>query len=177
MKTSLAQYDLWFDGSLECNSMDIEQFISKVPVGMLAVDKITANILQYNKLVSKSEAIGTKTICNALDFNWNIPIEYQTLDMKTFLLDKLLDIDEIHPTSYTKARLSRMLQELAIYTAQGLLPVLQCLAYVIDTFIKNGVVWGVGRGSSVSSYILYLIGVHDIDCVLYNLPFSDFMKT
>jgi len=41
---------------------------------------------------------------------------------------------------------------------------------------KNNLVWGVGRGSSVSSYLLYLIGVHKVDSYKYRLDIKEFLK-
>ena len=40
---------------------------------------------------------------------------------------------------------------------------------------KN-VLWGVGRGSSVASYALFLIGVHKIDSVKYDLDWREFLR-
>jgi len=34
----------------------------------------------------------------------------------------------------------------------------------------------VGRGSSVSSYILYLIGIHRVDSLRYGFSISDYLK-
>ena len=50
------------------------------------------------------------------------------------------------------------------------------MKYVVDTLRDNNIVWGVGRGSSVSSYVLYLIGIHKIDSVKYALPIDEFFK-
>jgi DNA polymerase III alpha subunit len=50
------------------------------------------------------------------------------------------------------------------------------MKYLVDTLRKNNVVWGVGRGSSVASYILYLIGVHKVDSIKYNLDINEFLK-
>jgi DNA polymerase III alpha subunit len=36
-------------------------------------------------------------------------------------------------------------------------------------------VWGIGRGSSVSSYVLYVLGVHDVDSYAYDLDIGDFL--
>jgi DNA polymerase III alpha subunit len=41
---------------------------------------------------------------------------------------------------------------------------------------EHGVVWGVGRGSSVASYVLFLIGIHKIDSLYYDLPIDEFLK-
>ena len=174
MKTKLKLYDLWYDGTVECHAKNVEQFISRVPAGKLVVDQMTADIEQYNQLVSKKEAIKVKTECAPFNFDWNIPDEYLELDMKAYLIEKIIDMDL--DDEETAVRLSRTLSELKVYAKSGLVPMLRCLVYVIETFQKADVVWGVGRGSSVSSYILYLIGVHDIDCIKFDLPFSDFMK-
>ena len=66
--------------------------------------------------------------------------------------------------------------ELAEFEARNLFPILQLLIYIIDTMRKNNLVWGVGRGSSVASYILYLLGVHKVNSVKYNLNIKEFLK-
>lgn len=176
MKTELKRYTLWYDGTLDCQAKDIESFISKVPVGKLAVEKLNTNIRRYNSLVSKSEAIVVKTDCNPLDFGWDIPDEYMQLDLKMYLLDKVLDYEFPDDGPAVMKRTVRTLHELRVFISAGLENMLRCLIHIVDVFKKRKVVWGVGRGSSVSSYILYLIGIHDIDCVEYDLPFTDFMK-
>jgi DNA polymerase III alpha subunit len=50
------------------------------------------------------------------------------------------------------------------------------LKYLVDTLRENKVVWGVGRGSSVASYVLYLIGIHKIDSIKYDLDITEFLK-
>jgi DNA polymerase III alpha subunit len=47
---------------------------------------------------------------------------------------------------------------------------------MIDVFNKNNIVHGVGRGSSTSSYVLYLLGVHFIDSIKYDLDINEFLK-
>ena len=47
---------------------------------------------------------------------------------------------------------------------------------LIEKFREDGVVWGVGRGSSCSSYVMYLIGVHDVNPIKYKINFSEFSK-
>jgi DNA polymerase III alpha subunit len=66
--------------------------------------------------------------------------------------------------------------ELAMYKASGLYPILQVLIYVVDPLRTHHFVWGVGRGSSVASYLLHLIGVHKVDSVKYNLDIKEFLK-
>ena len=57
-----------------------------------------------------------------------------------------------------------------------MLDVLKSMKYIVDTLRENGIIWGVGRGSSVASYVLFLIGVHKIDSVKYNIPIEEFFK-
>ena len=54
--------------------------------------------------------------------------------------------------------------------------ILQWLKYFVDTCLANNIVWGVGRGSSVSSFVLYLLNVHRIDSIKYNLNWQEFLR-
>ena len=53
---------------------------------------------------------------------------------------------------------------------------LKYLKYLVDTMRNNNIVWGVGRGSSVASFVLFLIGVHKINSLYYDLPIEEFLK-
>ena len=76
----------------------------------------------------------------------------------------------------TQEQTDRVSQELELYIKHGMYDVLHVMKYIVDTLRENNVVWGVGRGSSVSSYVLYLIGVHKIDSIKYKLPIEEFFK-
>jgi len=54
--------------------------------------------------------------------------------------------------------------------------VLHVMKYIVDTLRANNILWGVGRGSSVASYVLFLIGIHKVDSIKYNLPIEEFFK-
>ena len=97
--------------------------------------------------------------------NWFIPLEYKQLDIEEFLVNQCPE--ENYP---------RLMEELALFERNNMMPVLKTMKYVVDTLRKNNVIWGVGRGSSVSSYVLFLIGIHKIDSVKYNLPIDEFFK-
>ncbi len=97
---------------------------------------------------------------------WNMPDEYKQLDIAQWLLDQCK----------TEAQLQRVGQELLLYQERNLFPLLQQLKYIIDTWRSNNVVWGVGRGSSVASYVLFLIGVHKIDSMYYDLDIEEFLR-
>ncbi len=107
--------------------------------------------------------------------NWskdfNIPQYYKDINVKEY-------ITRLIPASGQDVKIitERVDMELAEFEARNLFPVLQMLIYIIDTMRKNNLVWGVGRGSSVASYILYLMGVHKVDSVKYNLHIKEFLK-
>ena len=96
---------------------------------------------------------------------WFIPTEYQNMDIEQFLVDQC-----------PKENYGRLAEELQLYKNRNMLPVLRQMKYLVDTLRSNDVVWGVGRGSSVASYVLYLIGVHKVDSIKYNLPIEEFFK-
>jgi DNA polymerase III alpha subunit len=76
----------------------------------------------------------------------------------------------------TSEQLARVDAELTLYVNHQMCDVLRLLRYIVDTLRANNVMWGVGRGSSVASYCLFLIGVHRIDSLLYDLPINEFIK-
>jgi DNA polymerase III alpha subunit len=57
-----------------------------------------------------------------------------------------------------------------------MLDLLRWLKYFVDTAKQRNIIWGVGRGSSVASYVLYLIGVHKIDSIKYKLDWKEFLR-
>jgi DNA polymerase III alpha subunit len=97
--------------------------------------------------------------------NWNIPQEYKDMDIESYLVS-------VCP----EKNYDRLQTELELYHRNNMIPVLKSMKHVVDTLRKNNVVWGVGRGSSVASYVLFLIGVHKVDSVKYNLPIEEFFK-
>jgi len=110
--------------------------------------------------------------------NWYMPEEYKALDIEEWLFAKVMQ--ELQNVStdfvYNSSQWIRVEQELNEYKERGLLPLLRYMTYLVDFMRENEIVWGVGRGSSVASYVLYLIGVHRIDSVKYNLDFKEFFR-
>ena len=107
--------------------------------------------------------------------NWskefNIPAYYKELDVEQYVRNLIPESGDSDMS--VKARVD---MELGEFKARNLYPVLQLLIYIIDTMRKNNLVWGVGRGSSVASYVLYLIGVHKVNSLKYNLDLREFLK-
>lgn len=98
--------------------------------------------------------------------NWNMPDEYKELDIVRFLNNREL----------THEQRERLHMEIDMFRERGLIDVLRFLAYLVDLCKEHNIVLGVGRGSSVASYCLYLLGVHKIDSIKYKLDITEFLK-
>jgi DNA polymerase III alpha subunit len=70
----------------------------------------------------------------------------------------------------------RVNAEMDLFEARGLVPVLRLMFMLVAHFRQHNVVWGIGRGSSVASFVLYKIGVHRINSLSYGLDISEFLR-
>lgn len=175
MKSVLGDRALWYDGTIEVPSSAVLKWVE---YSKLSVTELTDDIIAYNKNVLPDQKINLKSGLGKLNHEWDIPLKYNTMDIKQYISDKLVQIgidDGLSDSEFIE-RHKRVLFEFNVFLQLDLIPLLKTLVYIIDSFIENNVVWGVGRGSSVSSYILYLIGVHDIDSVTYELDFNEFLR-
>ena len=114
--------------------------------------------------ITHAESKDYDSACQSL---WNMPDEYKTLDIESWLKEQAPPWDP---------ECSRVEEELAEFRARNMIDLLRWLKYFVDTCRANNIVWGVGRGSSVASYVLYLIGVHKIDPIKYNLDWQEFLR-
>jgi hypothetical protein len=97
---------------------------------------------------------------------WHMPDHYRDIDIAEHVLN----------LCSTDAELQRVGHELMMYQERNLFDLLKYLHYLVDIMKQNNVIWGVGRGSSVSSYVLYLLGVHRINSMFYDLDPSEFLR-
>jgi len=98
--------------------------------------------------------------------NWYMPTEYKEMDIANFVLDQCT----------SEAELQRAGEELIMFQERNMFVLLQYLKYLVDTMRKHNIVWGVGRGSSVASFVLFLLGVHRINSLYYDLSIDEFIK-
>jgi DNA polymerase III alpha subunit len=110
--------------------------------------------------------VDEKTFDGALQSEWFMPDEYKELSVSAHVLDRCT----------TDAQRQRVEEELTAFNERGLVPLLQYMIYLVDYMRENNIVWGVGRGSSVASYVLYLIGVHRIDSIQFDLDWHEFLR-
>jgi DNA polymerase III alpha subunit len=95
-----------------------------------------------------------------------MPDSYKKMDIAKHVLDKCQN----------DAELQRVGEELLLYQERNLFDLLRYLKYLVDTMRKNNIVWGVGRGSSVASFVLFLLEVHRINSLYYDLSITEFIK-
>lgn len=177
--TQLKDRILYYDGDTVVSPDRVLEFIDK-GIKDLFVTELTDEITQFNRL--SSNKISIKEEVRPLSFDWNIPEPYNSWtdqDVVDYIIDKNAEynaLDDKITSEESDLRSKRVNDELHLYKDLELLPILRAIIFVINTLQDKNIVWGVGRGSSVSSYILYLIGVHDVDSIKYDLDITDFLR-
>lgn len=97
---------------------------------------------------------------------WRYDPVYDKLNLHDFFLEKCT----------TDEQRSRVEYELGLFESYNMTKLLRCMIWLIDYLEENNIFWGLGRGSSVSSYCLYLIGLHLVDSIKYDLDVNEFLK-
>lgn len=118
--------------------------------------------IKYNELAETSK----EEFDHRCQANWYMPQRYKELDIAEYVLN-LCSSD---------AELQRCGKELLLFQERNLFDLLRYLVYLVDIMRENKLIWGVGRGSSVASYVLYKLGVHRIDSLYYELDPAEFLR-
>lgn len=101
-----------------------------------------------------------------LTYEWNTPEPFKNMDVEEYIFS----------LSKSKEEDERIALELSMFNERNLYPLLRHIIFLVDHFRKNNILWGVGRGSSVNSYVLFLIGIHKINSIKYGLSIEEFLK-
>lgn len=120
------------------------------------------SFIKYNDLAN----ISVEEFDRRCQNNWHMPAKYKDLDIAEYVLG----------LCKTDAELQRCGQELMLFQERDLFNLLRYLVFLVDLMRENRVIWGVGRGSSVASYVLYKLGVHKIDSLHYDLDPQEFLR-
>ena len=102
--------------------------------------------------------------------HWFMPDKYKELNVWEYLVKKCQEKGD------WPKNISRITAEYREFESRKMIHLLQYMIYLVDFMRENNIVWGVGRGSSVASYVLYLIGVHKINSVQYGLDYTEFLR-
>ena len=138
------------------NSVDLETaaaILENVPV-----------FIRYDEMAASS--VSKEEFDHRCQTHWFMPDAYKELDIAEHVIS----------LCKTEAELQRVGQELLLYQERNLFDLLRYLKYLVDLMKENRLIWGVGRGSSVASYVLYLLGVHRIDSLYYDLDPEEFLR-
>ena len=104
-------------------------------------------------------------------FDWNIPDQYKSIDLTEYCQDQMFArglVDDRY--------IDRLAMELIAVDDKRMEDFIRCLIYIVDTMKKNNVIWGLGRGSSCASLIMFIIGVNKVDPILYEIDMGEFYK-
>lgn len=118
--------------------------------------------IKYNELANET----IEEFDHRCQNTWFMPDQYKQLDIAEHVLS----------LCQSDAELQRCGQELLLYQERNLFDLLRYLKYLVDLMTQNRLIWGVGRGSSVSSYVLYKLGVHRVDSLYYELDPTEFLR-
>ena len=130
------------------------------------IDKINS-IIGFNALKSYNSEYNTlEQFDKKNQNNWYMPDFYKEFDIINYILDQCK----------TNEELDRCGEELILYQKHNLIDLLKYLKYLVDTMEYNNIIWGVGRGSSVASFVLYLLKIHKVNSLKYDLPIEEFFK-
>jgi DNA polymerase III alpha subunit len=100
------------------------------------------------------------------------------MDLEVYLVQKLrAEVAEFDFTDEEiEKRYYHLKMEYRIWKKINLVDMLRTLIYIVNTFEEHKIIWGTGRGSSCASYILYLVGLHQVDSVEYELDIGEFFR-
>ena len=172
--SQLTDRKLWFDGVSEVSPSALPKLIMLgVPLQKLAVTELSKDVIELNRI----NDIPLKTKAETsfpVPPEWSLPDSYKYLNLDEYLISLA---DRIEQDELYDRRLERLAQEIELFETMRLTEVLKALIFIVEEMTRQGVVWGVGRGSSCSSYLLYLIGLHEVDVVRFDIPITDFIHT
>lgn len=168
MKTELKDRILWFDGTSEVSPDEVPNlFLCGLNISDIAISSENEDTLQFNSL--SDELLTNKKENKTIEKAWNIPQEYVSLDIEQFAIQKLKD-----KNIFNKKYIERLNTELHQIKKRDLSNLFKSLIYLVDKLKEKEIVWGVGRGSSCASLILFLIGLHLVDPVFFNISETEF---
>jgi hypothetical protein len=149
------------------NVADINRVVVDPSVDL---ERLTSNIEDPGTLLTwacpENRDISVEEFDRERQSRWFMPKEYQNTDIAQHVLDLCT----------TQEQLQRVGEELLLFQEHGLFDLLRYLRYLVEVMRDNHIIWGVGRGSSVASYVLYLLRVHRIDSMFYDLDPREFLR-
>lgn len=149
---------------------DLVELLYQGKGGVLTVDaSVLESYANGCKALDLDQIFTAQPLSGSIEDNvkeWNVPADIKELDLDVFFAERVSTVEEA----------LRVAEELALYRERGMEPMLRFMIHLVNIMREHEIVWGVGRGSSVSSYLLYLAGLHSINSVKYNLDIKEFIR-
>jgi DNA polymerase III alpha subunit len=177
--TELKNRKLFYDGDSIVNVEFLYDFLldgNSIQQNNIYINNIDKEIKQYNEYFE--EPLTVKNSIKEYSNKWNIPKEYKNINIvkKINQLLKMELIKNDFTDDEMRERIIRVNYEMTLFKERKMADLLKTLIYIIDVFKEKNIVWGTGRGSSCCCYILYLIELHDVDSIFYNLDLKEFFR-
>ena len=150
--------DLISSSQIDLNDLDYMSYLEFIENNNLHDWPVPHPYFEENKDI--------KSFDSSMQNKWYMSNDYTSFDIEDYL----------YSLCNTEKELNRVKEELYLYNTHNMLPLLRFLKYLVETMRENNILWGVGRGSSVASYCLYLLGVHKIDSIKYELDIKEFLR-
>jgi DNA polymerase III alpha subunit len=155
-QTKLKDRTLFYDGSSSFNTDDIVSYI-----------------LQYgpNQIYCSESGLGLKTKFKSdslPEIQWLLPEPYEKRDIESEVLTTA--------ASHGPEAIARVKTEFQEFEKRDMVPLLKLLLYIKERMEEKNKVWGVGRGSSCAVYTFFLMGIHSVDSLKFNLPMDEFFR-
>ena len=97
---------------------------------------------------------------------WFYPDSYDQIDLVNYFVN----------LCHSEVEVKRVIEELELYREKGFEKFLRFCIFLSDKIKENDWVVGCGRGSSCASYCLFLLKIHLIDSIKYDLNIHEFLK-
>ena len=174
MTLNLSGRKILNDGTVICEKNTIVEMLyeGKNISGVILNDELEVSDFEYGNRICDSNIPGpiysNGEIYSNINWNdhWMTPEPYLNIDLKEWCHSKCNTNDE-H---------DRVNIEIEEFTKRKMIPIMKHLIYCVDVWRQNNIFWGVGRGSSVSSFVLYLIGINRVNPLKYNLDLAEWLK-
>lgn len=176
LSNELIDRSLRFDGVSVVDPVDVSRFLLLgIPPRQLRVTRESPEIAQFNQhVVSEDELKLAEQEPVVLDFSWQIPESYLKIDLRTYFIDAFIKRNLSYTETQVELAAERIEAELKEVDRRGMTQFMQTIIYILDVLREKDVVWGVGRGSSCACYLLFILGLHSVDCLLLDIPLDEF---
>lgn len=176
LKTQLLDRELRFDGvSVLHPDLVAEALLRGAKPSQLRVTEMSEDVELFNDNSDDPISLDVNEPVK-LDFSWQLPDQYLNMDLRGTIVARAVDrlIKLNYPEDVHLAACERIQAEFEEIERRGMVEFMKTIIYVLDIFQEKGIIWGVGRGSSCACYILFILGLHSVDCIKYDVPMEEF---